>query len=123
MSWEEIWNQPQRWDEFAFYAKGSTPMSETTGFLTAFRMNPVRLHFSTSFVSVEDFVIKLKSVKGSQYDQLVISKSMSGITDYILIMDSSPLGFVSGDQLLFSMSTAAGANTWGVICTGWSVRG
>lgn len=124
MSWDETWVQPQRWDEFAFYSYNSTPMSEILSFATVFRLGTIQLHFSTSFVSVEDLVIKKKAIQGSEYDVLLISKSMSGITDYILIFDSVHIPFVSGDAITFLMSLGVpNVNTWGILATGWSVRG
>ena len=123
MAWDEEWNQPQRWDEFHFFTSNSTPMSEILTFDKAWKLFNVRLHLSTAFLSIEDFTIRLNSIRGSSYNVLFTKQSMSGLTDFVLLFDSVPIGFLSGDQLLFSMSIAVGINTWGLTATGWSVRG
>lgn len=127
MAWEsEIYIQNKLWDEFQFFNWNSTVMSQIIAPERLFRLGTIRVHLSTAFASVEDLVIRLSSIKGSRYNAILLSQPMFGVRDLIWMAASAEMLFLSGDQVICTMSTAlSGAvavNAWGLTAIGWQVQ-
>ena len=113
---------PENFTYFDFYTSGGTngPMVDSLSVSKAFRMGEVRLHLSVVHPSVVDFTIRLSSILGSAYNQILVSQAMSSVKEY-LWQPTRPLEFNSGDQLVFSLYFASGTNIYGLNVKGWSV--
>lgn len=124
MAFTEKYTQPQRWDHFEFYFSGKINGWEEQSLAPniKFKINEIRLCFSTAFASVEDFVVRLSSLKGSVFNLIFVSQALNGVKD-LLWQPSQELIFGSDDQIVFAGSMASNINEYGLSALGWAVRG
>lgn len=124
MAFSKEYRQPQRWDTFHFYfsgkANGWESQSLAIGKLWA--LKEVRLHFSSTFASTEDFTVTVSSINGSSFNQILLSEPLNGLRDLIQQF-SDPLLYFSDDQLVFGASMKSNINGYGLEVIGWAVRG
>lgn len=124
MAFTEEYYAPERWWDFQFFATGGANgvVSENVAPTTRFKILEFRLHWSSAFASVEDFVVQISSIKGSQYNAILFSEALNGLTD-LYVRLSQPMQFLSDDSVNIAMSMASGINIWGLTVVGWAIRG
>jgi hypothetical protein len=121
---EDVFN-PDRWHYFDFYetigADGTTNISINFGARAEIRA--IRVHCSSEFLSVADFIVQRSAAVGSVHNNKWISQAMLSVQDYIVVFDSGEVFLASGDHLNFSMVQVSGVNLIGVNVTGWAALG
>lgn len=128
MTFTEEYTQYKRWDMFQFFGQFNTtlPFAGDTASVDpeggVFKLQEIRIRWSTAFASAESIKLYVSSIKGSEYNTLLFSHNMNNSTD-IRYYYSAPLLFFSDDQLVLSLSNISHANTAGVTVIGWAVRG
>lgn len=129
MTWDKENIEPQRWTQFLFFSSGGADGFVNESIIPGtdfgsipWKLGEVRLHFSVAFASVEDFVIRISSIKGSAYNTLLISQALNGITD-MTIHYSDPLLFLSDDQLVITGAMVSATNIYGMEFIGWAAMG
>jgi hypothetical protein len=114
-----------RWHYFDFYTtigtNGTTNISIFTGVLTEIRT--VKLHCSSEFLSVADFIMQRSAAQGSFHNNKWVSQAMLSVQDYIVVFDSNEVMLESDDHLNFSMVQVSGVNSIGLNVTGWAALG
>lgn len=120
----EEYQQPQRWTHFSFFDSGGADgvISESLAITDLFKLTEIRIHCSVAFASIEDFTLRLSSVKGSAHNIMLISQAMSGIIDFLWTPDTE-MHFLSDDQLVFTISLVSGVNVIGLNVHGWAAQG
>ncbi len=121
----------KRWWHFSFYhtnganGKISESIIPGTDFAArVFELAELRLKFSIAFVSIEYLKVYLSSVKGSAYNFVLVSRLMSGSTDYRFNpANSIPMRFLSDDHLVLEFSNVSGTNVIGLEVQGWAAVG
>jgi hypothetical protein len=115
---------PGNFTYFEYYASGGVngAFKESLAPGKIFRIDTVSLHLSVVHPSVEDFVIRVSSARGSAFNQIIISQAFSGVNDY-LWQPNRPLQFNASDEVIFSLFVKSGANNYGLMIRGWSVLG
>jgi len=128
MAFTEVYVQPQRWDEFMFFATvgedGS--VSETVAPGVIWKLKELRVHLSVAFASVEDLVFRISADagQGSAFNFKFLSQAMNGVIDYQYIPAvSDGMIFQSADLGVITMSGASANNVIGIVVIGWAVRG
>jgi len=116
------YSEAHRWQHFDFYVSGGADgaFKETLNPGKIFKINEVRLHLSVTHASVEDFTIRLSSLKGTAFSQCFISQAMNGVMDYHWLPEN-PLIFCSDDHVVFSLFVKSATNIYGLNVKGWSV--
>lgn len=117
--------QPERWTHFSFFASGGTNGAVTESLDPAgqfFKLTEVRLHFSTAFVSTQDFTVRISSAKGSAHNLMLLSQALSGVRD-LLWQPDQEIQLLSDDQIVFFWSQNSGVNIGGLNVLGWAVLG
>jgi hypothetical protein len=127
MAFTKEFLQPQRWDEFHYYFSGKANgwEDQSLDFISEgyrFKVGEVRVHFSSAFASVEDFVMYRSAINGSMYNNIWISEALNGVRDLVLFF-SDPLNFFSDDQLVFTGSMVSNTNGYSLEVFGWAARG
>jgi len=127
MAFDGDYIQYQRWDQFHFYDTFSIALpfvGETKSLAPAdlWKLEEIRLHFSTAFASAEYLKIRISSIKGSAFNIVILSQSLNGVED-LRVHFSQPLLLFSDDQLIFYISNVSHANVGGLEVIGWAVRG
>ena len=127
MSWDEkeyIVNH--LWDHFQFYKSATTGEMiqeniSVDGKILYF--NELRFHAGSAVLSVEDLVLRISSVKGSEYNYTILSHPLSGSTDYRFVA-SDQRGYLvlSDDHLVLSINIS-NTKIMGLTVEGWSVSG
>lgn len=105
-------------------AAGSIKETITGGDLgetEVFEIKEVRAHLSSVCLSVEDLIIHLTSIKGSEHNLTLLSQPMSDVQDFLWQPDNS-LTFISGDTLSVYMSLDSGSNAIAINVQGWAVQ-
>ena len=121
----EEYQLPERWTHFSFFASGGVNGAVTESLNPTgqfFKLAEVRLHFSTAFASVADFIVRLSSAKGSAHNLILLSQALSSVRD-LLWQPDQELMMLSDDQIVLSWSQASGVNTAGLNVLGWGVWG
>jgi hypothetical protein len=115
---------PERWTHFSFFKtqKAASNVESLDPDGQFFKLAEVRLHFSSTFGSTQDFTIRLSSIKGSEYNLLLLSQALSGLRD-LLWQPSQALLLLSDDQIVFSWTQVSDVNTLGLNVLGWGVLG
>lgn len=118
------YQQPERWTHFSFFTKqkAGSNVESLNPDGQFFKLEEVRLHFSSAFASSRDFTIRLSSIKGSEYNLTLLSQALSGIQD-LLWQPDRPLVMLSDDQVVFSWTQVSDVNTLGLNVLGWGVLG
>lgn len=120
--------QYKRWDEFHFF-ETSVPLNSTTGintnlsFSVLWKLQELRLHFSTAIISATNLVARLSSIQNSSLNQRLLSQTLSNAQDVIIQYGTNPLLFFSDDQLIITCSALSVTNLVGIEAIGWAVRG
>jgi len=115
----------ERWQEFDYYVSSTggvvnESLSSPNG--KRWKLNEVRIKFSSAFASVEDFVVKISSILGSYYDQKLVSVALNGVLNYLNQFENG-IHLSASDTLNVTMSAAAGVNDLGIQLIGWAVSG
>jgi hypothetical protein len=127
MAFSTEYNGYKRWDDFHFWFSGKANgwEEQSLSFVDdakGFKVKEVRLHFSTAFASVEDFVMYTSSIKASNFNTIWISEPLNGVRDLVLFF-SQPIQLFSDDQLVFTGSMVSNINGYGLEVLGWAARG
>ena len=126
MAWTEEYIAPSRWKQFLFFdtAAGAVAsyLSATLNLSIPWKLTEIRIHFSVAMGSVKYLNIRLSSVKGSAYNTVLLSASLSGLLDYTVYY-SEPLAFLSNDNIEIYTSVLSVANVYGIEVIGWSITG
>lgn len=124
MAFTEEFHLPQRWSHFHFYTSGKAngAGTESISIGRLWKLQEIRLHFSTAFASVEDLVVRLSAVNGSYFNTLFLSQALNAVQD-LWVHYSDPLLFFSDDQLKLTFSMKSNINGWGLEVIGWAVQG
>lgn len=122
MALTKVTDGPHRWEEFLFYQsyKADGTISDGFGPGKLWRLQEIRIHFSTEFASAESLTVRLSSILGSLYNLKFVSLLVSGSVD-VWYYYSQGMRFMSGDTLAFTLSMASGVNGVGFQFIGWSV--
>lgn len=118
----------ERWQEFDYFVQvgdadtGAVSESMSSPNSKRWRLKEVRLKFSSTFASVEDFVVEVSSILGSYFNQKIVSQALNGVINYYNQFDSAvPLS--ASDTLNFTFSMGSGTNIAGIQVFGWAVSG
>ena len=127
MAFTKDYRQYKRWDDFHFYFSGKADgwKEQSLNFVTEgypYKINEMRLHFSTAFASVEDFIMRVSSIHGSMYNTIWISEPLNGVRDLVVFF-SQALNFFSDDQIIFAASMKSNINGYGLEVLGWAAIG
>ncbi len=124
MAWfEENYFGPHRWQQFSFFATGSaiaSSINESISMSKRWRLEEIRLHFSTAMGSVKYITAQISAGNGSMFNTLIFSEDLNGVIDYRMHY-SNPLGFESDDQLVIKSSVLSVANGYGLNVIGWAI--
>jgi len=130
MAWDRVRLDNQLYNFFSFFSNNDTGGADGSvkevitggdaGETEFFKIKEVRIHLSSPCASVEDFILHLTSIKGSEYDQTFLSQAMSDLTDF-LWQPSQPLTFMSGDTFSVYMSLDSGSNSIAINAHGWAI--
>jgi len=114
----------QRWIEFHYFQDGKTDGFDTISIAPSkrFKIIQFRIHLSSAFASVEDFVVYVSSVNGSRYNHKLCSYAMNNTQTFIQGYSSDILEFFSDDQIVINFSMVSNTNGWGVEVLGWAVE-
>lgn len=93
-------------------ATGSGALSVNISYLGAFQLEELRIHCDSAPVASENLTITVDAAAGSQYDCLIKSIPMAGVTNYVWIPDPPAL-FVRGDVVNIAW-TNTNTVTWGL---------
>jgi hypothetical protein len=86
------------------YEKGSGAISVTLDPGRAFQLEELRFHYSAAAAN-ESFTVTLDSGEGSEWDVVVVSQSVNGLTDYVKEF-TRPRPFANGDKLKIAQANA-----------------
>jgi hypothetical protein len=76
-------------------------------------IHEVRLHLSAASAA-EDFIVAIDSGVNTRYDQVLDTKAMNGLADYVYKPDIAPEYIRAGDDILITKTNAAGL-TWSLV--------
>jgi len=124
MAFTESFFGPHNWQHFNFYktAPGSVLsfITESINISAPWKLQELRLHFSTAMGSVKYLNIRVSSVGGSALNTILLSQDLNGVQDLYLHY-SDPMLFFSDDQLVITTSVISVANWYGLQVIGWAV--
>lgn len=124
MAFSKDYKAYDRKTDFHFYFSGQADGWESQSLEEGKRigLKEVRLHFDSTFNSVEDFIVYVSSINGSAYNLKLISEALNGVDD-IIVQFSNEIILFSDDQLVFNGSMVSNTHLYGLEALGWSVRG
>jgi len=130
MAWDRERIDNQLYNFFSFFSTNDTGGADGSikeiitggdaGETEVFTITELRVHLSSVCLSVEDLIVSVKSIKGSEYDTVILSQAMSDLTDFWW-QPSNSLMFISGDTLSVYMSLDSGSNAIGINVHGWAI--
>jgi len=130
MSWDRVRVDNQLFNFFSFFSNSDTGGADGSvkevitggdaGETEHFTITDLRVHLSSICLSVEDLIVSVKSIKGSEYDVTLLSQAMSDLKDFHW-QPSVSLMFISGDTVSVYMSLDSGSNAIGVNVNGWAI--
>ena len=116
--------QPQRWWPVHFYGTnalaGNSALIEEVSVAKRFKVQDIRVHFSTAVASAIDLMIYISSILGSEYNTKLLSQAILGVQN-VFIHFSEPLALNSADVLTFSTASFIVANVAGLEVYAWAV--
>ena len=115
----------ERYKEFHYYFAGKEHGFETQSIAPGvlWKLKEVRLHFSDTFASTEDMVVRISSINGSAFNQVLVSQTMSDVKSYRVVFDGSGVLLYSDDQVVITGSMVSNVISYGLEAIGWAVRG
>lgn len=93
------------------YETGSGAIAITLDPGRAFQLEEIRFHYGAAAAD-ESFTVTLDSVEGEEWDTVVKSQSVNGLTDYVY-EPTRPKVFINGDKLKVAQANA-NLVQWGV---------
>ena len=118
--------KPERWSVLKFYIGDGEDgvLSARIAPGVPFRLKSVRIHCSKAFPSAEYLIVKVSSIKDSAYDQLMMSKAMTGVLDFSDYYYNNEANYqLSDDAILVTLSMKSGAVVTGIEITTWAAIG
>lgn len=99
-------------DRESFAADGQGVMSESLSPAERFVIEEIRLHLDASSATVENFVVRIDSSKGTRYDVRLYSRNMNGVQDVVFVPNPE-YSLVDRDTVTFNWSNT-NSRTWGL---------
>ncbi|MCK5606781.1 hypothetical protein KAR91_33070 [Candidatus Pacearchaeota archaeon] len=124
MTWDETQKSDyKRWEEFHFFfqglANGWEEQSLTVG--KRVKLTQLRVHFDSTFVSTEDLIVYVSSIRGSAYNIKILSQTLSDVQDLVVIYTSDAIEVLSDDHIVFAASMKSNIHLYGLEVLGWAV--
>lgn len=118
---------PDRWFDSHYYKTYTitlphTGVTDAVAPATRYKLQEIRIRWSSAFESAESIKVYVSSANGSYYNILLFSYNMNNSQDLRWYW-SDPIMIFSGDQIVFYTSNISHANIAGIDVIGWAVRG